>query len=231
MVFKRIISFVVITMLFISSGCSENNPNKTNGDTLRSENEYDFENMVVSNDVKSNQHSIDEYEKIQREIANILNSESMDEVIIIVNGVEITREDFETQKMLSIYNYGTFSIKEIVYSLIKPLVINTEAERLNLKTSQDRVNQYMEGVRLALTEDKETKEFIDAYVNGRGITLEDYLKEQEEMAYQMFQREALYDYIEDATKNADIDEYIYNLLKYANIQINDSEIKEACLEH
>ena len=27
----------------------------------------------------------------------------------------------------------------------------------------------------------ETKEFIDAYVNGRGITLEDYLKEQEEM--------------------------------------------------
>ncbi len=240
MVFKKIFLFVVMTILFISSGCSENNSNKMNEDILLSENEYDFENMTDSNERKVNQHSIEEYEKLQREITNILNSESMNEVIITVNEEEITRGDFETQKMISVFKYDMFSIREIVYSLIKPRVISAEAKRLNLKASQDRVDQYMEGVRLAIAEEQEEKGFIYAHINGKGITIEEYLREQEDLAYNMFQREALYDHIEATAKNedtvlvdpnAEVDSYVNNLLKYANIQIYDSEIKEACLEH
>lgn len=231
MAFKKTIFSIMITMVFISSGCSENNFSKPN--------EYGFENMTEINERPVNQHSVEEVETFYREAANISSEKSMKEVIITVNEEEITRGDFESQKKLFDFQYDDFSVKEIVYSLIKPRIINAEAERLNLKPSQERIEQYMEGIHLGLAEEEqEAKKFIFACINGRGITIEDYLKEQEDMAYSIYQREKLYEYIEASAKKEDmnpeeldgeIDAYINNLLKYANIQIYDPEIKKACL--
>ena len=223
MILGKIAVLIEIVALCFAVGCNT----KTDKETLKTANKYGFETMVIE-DITNNQHSVLEYEKLYEEITNMSDDKGMDEVILTVNGVDIKRIEFETNMKIKKFKNSSVTTKEVIYSIIRPVVIKTEAQRLNLEPTQDKIDIYIDGVKATLENHYETSEYLYAQIMGRGMTKEEYLNEQKKIAYDMYQRECLYEYIENNSKES-IDLYINKLIKYADIKFYDSIIEEECL--
>ena len=64
------------------------------------------------------------------------------------------------------------------------------------------------------------------YIEGMGITQYEYFEKLEDVAYKMFQREALWNQVCAEGEYDSYDEYSKNLVEKANIQIFDPELKQ-----
>ena len=197
----------------------ENTPKET----IMEKNPYGFENM--KNELKANKDvSTTEMEDAFKKIKDLSEFEGINEVIAIVNGKEITRFSFEAQKITKEVQYN-LTTKEIMYSLIRPIVIQTEAERLKLKPSQDGIDEYISSLEYSLD-----NEYVQTYMKAKELSYEEYMKEQKENAYKMFLTDALCKYAETLPEYDDAESYINHLIKYADIKIYDSEIEKECLK-
>lgn len=147
----------------------------------------------------------------------------MNKVVIIVDGYEITKKDVEAERINStMTNSGTF--EERVEELIRVTVLNAEAERLGILPSQDRIDNYLAQVKTGLEEGK--NDFFVGYIEGMGITQDEYFKNIEDVTYKIFQREALWNQVSPEGKYGNYDDYSKYLVDKADIQILDPELKK-----
>lgn len=147
----------------------------------------------------------------------------MTNVVIVVDGYNITKKEVETERIMSTMpNSGTF--EERVEELIRVIVFQAEAERLGIFPSQDRINKLLEQSKTGLEEGK--NDFLLGYIEGMGITQDEYFEKLEDVSYKMFQREALWNQVCAEGEYDSYDEYSKKLVEKANIQILDPELKQ-----
>jgi len=168
----------------------------------------------------------------------------VDEPAILVNGHPITKKSIEHQKILSEEIPNVVSLKKSIISMVRMKVVQVEAIRKKVQPSQDKIDDYLKMNRDILENVPLGTESTIYYIEGLGMTKEEYLKELEESAYNIFQREALYDPIEESQKEKVWDEaekrgvkvsvvskeyyerYVNGLVRKAKIEILDPEIKD-----
>lgn len=160
---------------------------------------------------------------IGREIKALDDISGIDETVILVDDYPITRKTFEVQRIYTKYIKNT-TLKEAIEEIIKNTAIKAEAERLNIQPSEEKIDAYIESVDSTLREDVTGAEIDIALIEGLGITREEYILQQREIAYNMYQREALWLSVEDSQKDKDYDQYMDEIAKKADVEILDEEI-------
>jgi len=167
----------------------------------------------------------------------------IDEPVIWVNGLPITRRTIEVQKINNIFEYpNTLSLEESIELFIRIKVVQSEAVRRGIHPPPDRVNFDLEHERKRIEE--EPNGLTLAYIVGRGITIDEYILMNIESSYAQIQVDyfwrsiiELYDneiQAEAIIQNRDPyfvafefrDRYIDELVENADIEILDPEIRE-----
>lgn len=197
---QKILAVVCLIFIFVS-GCSQ-------------------KDEKVS--LPKNTSNTDEIIKISEKIKNLDKISNINDVVIIVNGFPITRKDFETQK---IYQRDAQN-KNIIDSLIRTKAIKSEAIRLNIQPSKEKINAYLTQIRESISNKEEGSETITTYIKTLGLSIEEYLELLEESTYDMYQREALWEYVSEKDNLADYEEYVDNLAKKADIKFVDVQIEK-----
>lgn len=223
---------MTILVIFLGVGCSNQHlPTKHEENVAKiSVKKNNIFNYITKPTLpESKDVSVEEYESAIKKVNELSNVEGIDSVIIKVNDKKITKRTFETEKIMKGLQYS-IPEKDILYFLIRPLVLNSEAERLDIEPSQDSINNYVNNIKDGLESGGNGMEYAFAYINAKGITTEEYLEESRKTAYDMFQREALYKYAESLDEYDNIEEYINDLINKAEIIFYDSEIEKICNE-
>lgn len=203
---KKIISLVLL-LVFFQTGCASVEIGMSHKRPTSSNGEIDMVAMA----------------KEEKALNNI---EGIDNPAIMVDGKAITKRQIETLKITN--SHTDLSEIEIIDSAVREFVLNLEAERLQIKPEQEKIDTIMEQNRLFLEEKQPGSEIDLAYIEEKGITLEEYLHYTEDVLYKMFQRDALREYvgIEDEAYSEEYEEYIDGLVKNADIEIVDPDIKK-----
>ena len=214
--------FVFVNIIFIIMcffGCA---PKGTNAD-------IDDKIDVVSSDIpiqgQEEGMDSDTWLSLGAEIRELNSISGMDEPVILVNGYPITKKEIETQKIYSKY-LGKETLKESIDSLIRARVAKTEAMRLDIQPSREKIDAYLKQVDETLKNKAVGTETIFAYMEGAGITQEEYLSTLEETSYDMFQREALWESVKASQNDKDYEQYMDELVCNAEIEILDPEVEE-----
>lgn len=231
---KKGIFIVLFIGLFCLSSCMlQNQVNKLNEDF-----NIDY-NTSVDDDKK--------YEKqmgylLGTRIKEIYASSESDIPVIYVNESIITKREVESEKIVS--ELFSYSLKDRIYKLIQEKIALEEANKLGIKPSQDRIDDYIHETKESLK--TEVASAIYAYMEGRSITEEEYLNEIIEEQYKNYQREAWWESVKPEKKiqmeakerNIDIGivdyeyykKFVDELIMKSDIQIFDPEIEELFLE-
>lgn len=227
----RISLLIVIIILFWETVCCDLTvnimPDKPEGMTFEANNKPKEKSQIQISEYMAN-NSGDEVEiikSIYRKIIDLSKRDGINDVIITVNGYDITRMDFEAQK-ISQKTDSPEQEKEILYSLIKKRVLTSEAERLKIEPMQSSINDYMEQTKIILEEGGRDIEALQMYIDASYSSTEEYLIELEKSAYYMFQRDALRQYVEGLKKYDSFEEYVAIVIYNADIEFYDSEIEE-----
>lgn len=194
---------------------------------LKPKNPYGFENFSIT-EKKKNSVSIEKWETTMKKIKKTMQLENMEDIVVSIGDRKITRKEYEGVRIrqADIFSY---TVKETVYSIVKDCVIIQEAERLKLVPDQKKIDYYMNGIYDALKIENEPGfEFETSRIKILEMTNEEYIDEQKRVAYEMFQKDALYEYLKKDEKK--FEDYIKKLLRSANIKIYDTNIKRECLE-
>ena len=146
-----------------------------------------------------------------------------DEPAILVNGLALTNRTVAYQKALQLYP-GMRPLKEEIISIVRLKVVQSEAIKRKIRPSQERVDDYLKEEINYLKRGTDGFDFELGYIEGMGITIEEYVESRKQMMYDMFQREAFWNSVQ-LTKNSR-ENYIDDLVKQATIEILDSEIKQ-----
>ena len=179
--------------------------------------------------------------RLGKKIKELDNIQGINDTVILVNGCAITKKDVEKKKIHGEFS-NSFSLKNGIEELIQEKAIETEAIRLEIEPSKDEINNYLEMVRSSIESNPNSVEIQNAYLEGRGITREEYFKELEKVEYKNFQHTALWEAVkpkekiqsEATERNIDVNDvdseyhakYISDLVDKSQISIFDSEIKE-----
>lgn len=232
-----IISYILI---FLISGCTNTTSNKHSTDNVTAK----FNNDIFIQDAENPHNPTDLYEiwfsigKKSKELDNIPN---ITEPIILVNGQSIIRKTFELEKIFCEYS-NSKSLKERMNLIIRNKVVQQEAIRMKIEPSQAKIDTYITQIKNGLSEDSNS--YINGYIAGMGISLEEYFDTLRKIAYNTYQREDLWQTIviskkEEITAQAikrDIpvnemeaeyyNQYVDNLIKKATIEYVDPEIEK-----
>ncbi len=190
-------------------------------------NPYRLDEFEVA-DKKRIDLSLEEWEATMIKTKNIIQHENMDDTVISIGNKKITRKEFESVRirLMDIYSY---TLKETVYEIVKECVILQEAERLNLVPDQEKINYYMDGIYDALKSENEPGfKFENSRIRIFEMTQDEFIEEQKKIAYEFYQKEALYARFDNNEKK--FEEYVKKLLRSANIKIHDIEIEKECLK-
>lgn len=158
------------------------------------------------------------------EIKKLDNVPGIDEPAIIVNGHNITKKEIEIQKIYSEYIQNE-TLKDAVNSMIRMAAVQSEAIRLDVKPQKEKVETYLKQTNDSLNKKINGTETIFYYMQGLGISQEEYIDMLEETAYDMFQREALWNMVQPLNKEKTYDQYIDEIVERAKIKIIDPEIE------
>ena len=219
---KLVISLVIVG-LFCLGGCIGKDQNGKPMDFTMQIDDTGKDVSISSNDADSDTNEKELWYSIGARIKGISMIQGIDDPAILVNGYSITKKEIETQKILKDAPNSS-SLKENINLMIRAKVVWAEAIRLGIQPSQDRINAYVEQSKEGLGEG--TPEMILSYIEGMGITQEEYLAMLEKAAYEMFQKEALWTFVESSQKDKDYERYVDGLVKKANIEILDPDIKK-----
>jgi len=148
----------------------------------------------------------------------------IDDIVILVEGISITRREIETQSILD-NSYGAVLLKETVDDIIREKAVQAEAVLLGIEPSQDNINSYLEQIRLGFENDVTGNELLLSYLEGMEMTVEEYLETMDKVAYVMFQGGALWASIESLQTYKTYEEYANDLMSKAKVEIFDPEIK------
>ena len=166
-------------------------------------------------------------------------NQNIDDTVIIINERIITRKDIEIEK-LNVTYLKNGSLKERVRMLIQNTVLTAEANRLGIQPSDDKIMSYMKNIENAMDNDDGQ---IGGYLDGANISKEEYISTNRELAYNMYQREALWSKIKESMntqigsesdkRGVSFDEiekeyynrYVDELINNANIKFLDTEIE------
>ena len=200
---KQKISVVVgsLLLLFVISGCSLQNERVSTPKTVSNTDEIDI---------------------ISEKINNVDKIPNINDVVILVDDLSITRKDFEIQK---IYQEGKKD-KEIIHSLIRTKATKAEAIRLNIEPSKDKIDAYLMQTREGLYNKDEGSEIIITYIEALGLSTEEYLELLGELAYDMYQREALWEHVKERGTYTDYEEYVNSLAEKADVKFIDVQIEK-----
>lgn len=146
----------------------------------------------------------------------------IDDPVILVNGLQITKRTVEFQKALQILP-NSKPLKDEIISIVRSKVVQSEAIKRGIQPSQESIDAYLEQNLDVLKNEASGSAPILAYIEGMGMTIEEYMETQEELAYNMYQRSALWLSVK-ATQES-YDKFVDELVEKADIEILDSEIK------
>ncbi|MBE7032481.1 MAG: hypothetical protein E7401_05925 [Ruminococcaceae bacterium] len=206
------LSVISVVLIFCFSGCSYKKTVERN----------EIE-MYESNEEMSTQKPIeitntDAWTKIGEEIRKLDDISGIDETAIMVNGQSITKKEIETQKIYA-KNLGDKTLNDYIKSIIRDKVIKAEAVRLGIEPAQESIDEYLNQVDMALEQKAVGTETVFALMEGMKISKKEYLTLQEKVAYDMYQREALWKATESMLEGSSYDEYIDTLIGNADITV------------
>lgn len=210
----------IILFIFLYTGCSNKIQNK-----LKENSKNTSHSKLEKHREKSGEFSVDDFKDIGSETKKLSEIDDINNVIIKVNNQEITKKELETLKILNKAE-NSDSTKEIVNSIITTAALKSEATKLEIKPSQEKIDNYVKQSRDIIENSSDELEPILAYIEGAGITKEEYMIILEETAYDMFQRDALREYVEKLNKYDSFEKYTEQLVKKAKITFYDTEIEK-----
>ena len=113
--------------------------------------------------------------RLGRKLKELENVQGINDTVILVNGCAITKKDVEKKKIHGEFSDSS-SIKNGIEELIQEKAVSTEASRLRIEPSKDEINNYLEMVWNSIESNPNSVEIQSAYLEGRGITEEEYFK-------------------------------------------------------
>lgn len=125
-----------------------------------------------------------------------------EKVVAEVNGHEITKSEFETYKAGLAQAMGTFTDEEIIDKLVRQEVLMQEIEKRGYTVSDDEVTAFNDERFALLDEDPTAYQIIKDYVDGLGITMDEYKEQSKEISRiallsNKFREDLLAEYEED----------------------------------
>lgn len=109
--------------------------------------------------------------------------QKMNDVLCYVNGVEILKKDFEIFKESTLsYNPDT-NEEELFKRYIKFVLVLNEAEKEGFTVSEQEAEEYTNVVFDSLENDEEIMRILKEYIDGMGITMDEYKEMTKEFNY------------------------------------------------
>lgn len=211
-------SFIVIGAIFLVSCTEQKNKN------------IDFMSSAIQTDSSKTDDFTLNDEEVQKELwfsvglkyKELSAVPGIDDPVILVNGLHITKRTVEYQKALQILP-NSKPLKDEIVSIVRSKVVQSEAIKRGIQPSQESINAYLEQNMDILKNEAPGSGPILAYIEGMGITIEEYIETQEELVYNMYQRSELWLSVE--TTQESHDKFVDGLVEKADIKILDPEIK------
>lgn len=231
----RLLVFLLFINVFVFSACSNVQKHTENLDIINKDNQYSVE-TVDFNDVDI----YEIYFTIGSKLRSLSDIPGIDDPVMLINENAITKKDVESEKIYIEYLHS-ITLKERIELLIKNMVLTIEARKLGIEPVQEDIINHMENIKKANDYDDGQ---ISGYIDGMGITKEEYLDVNEELAYNMYQRQALWQTVKKSMENeitreskkrglpiSDVEKEYYEkyvdvLLEGADVEILDAEIKK-----
>lgn len=169
---------------------------------------------------KSKYEAMGEAVKLQSEKSQIL--------IATVNGTPITSNDIEKNFIRSSKLESPPKTKEQIFDRkVKYIVVVQEAKRLNLYPSDEEVKDFLSQLQEQFSNDENLNKPVNEYLNGLGLSEDEYFKEhfegyREKIAYGNLMKYVTKD-IEGTNDemNKVFNEYVNDLVNKAEIQLLD----------
>ena len=225
---KRLFLIMISFFLFVS-GCT---------DLHQIQDSKGNEGVSISNIEEQKQI----YFSMGKEIRKIAEMPRINETAILVNDNVISRKDIEIQHLESQYDKSkTFSVR--VRDLVREEAVLAEANRLGITPAQETIDAYEEQTKQILAAENDVAEILQAYIDGMGITQEEYVDLVKKEKYREEQRIMLWDMVrpEEALHPAGdfstgassgendkiyYEKYTDELMQKTKIQILDAEIQQ-----
>lgn len=100
-----------------------------------------------------------------------------DKVIVIIDGEEITQNEFDVQSISRELGNANQTDKEILDSLIEKQVVYNEAVRKGITISEDRIDEIIKLNQQSIKQNSEYYKQLRGIIDGLGITEEQYWKD------------------------------------------------------
>ncbi len=213
-----LVSFMLIVPIFLVGCTKQENKNIEFMSSAIQKYDYEASESTLNNDEELN----DLWFSVGLKYKELSSVPGIDDPVIIVNGLNITRKTIEYQKALQMLP-NSKPLKDEIVSIVRQKVVQSEAIKRGIKPSQESIDEYLKGEMDALKEEIPGTETILSYIKGMGITIEEYIETQEELAYSMYQRSELWLSVEDTQESHD--KFVDSLVEKAEIEILDPEIK------
>lgn len=104
--------------------------------------------------------------------------------VMKINGESISSTSFQTYKSLMKQSNSSITDEEIQEKYIRQRIIFQEAEKQGYSASEQEINDYVEAQFSVLNDYPEAYQIIEDYVDGLGITMEEYKERSKEVAEQ-----------------------------------------------
>lgn len=223
--FNFVFKFIAMAIMFISviyfSGCA---PRETFVNIGSKQGDVNTDISWIERE-QSGENDIDKWLLIGAEVKELGAISGIDDPAIIVNGYAISKREVITQKIYSEYLKYT-TIKDGINSLIRAKALKAEADRLGIEPQREKIDAYLKQVDETLQEKTVGTETIFAYMEGLGITKEEYLSTLEDVTYDLYQREELWNSAKVLNNVKDYEQYVNEIVERAKIEIVDSETEK-----
>ena len=210
---RNYLSCMIILCIILSgfSGCIKKNENSEDK-TVQTESQQPA--TIVS------ENAVNDYYK---ELKNTFESENIDEIVGYINDCKITKKELVSLEIYSKYfNDKTYS--ERVCDLLRKKVLNSEAISLKLEPPKQKITDYFEIVTKAINSNEEGSKQISDYIDIMGITVDEYVAQNIDYMYDMYQREELYN-LKGLKTAEECNDYADSLLKTAKVKFFDDNLK------
>ncbi len=179
-------------------------------------------NEIVSYEMKTNgDFDAKEFGKHIKE-TNKEEDHDRSSVLGYVNDIEISKEKFEIFKEGNLIVNKDVSEEELLKRYIQYLLIIDKAEEAGLTASKEEVEEYTDKVFHALEKDDKNMKTIKEYIDGMGITMDEYREIVKEDSYKTILTMKLYDKLKmDSDFKDDFNRYKEDLYEDAEIIMNN----------
>lgn len=188
--------------------------------------EKEADNIYINSSIETIQdNSNNAYQLKLNEIKELYLMPDIEEIAIKVYNRNISKQQIELAKINNKYSIKNKKTeKEIIVNAITGKVIEEEAERLMIKPSQKDVDEYIRLLRDELNNDSVESNEIKDYIVASRLSEDDYLKQQAENIYYIYQKELFFKYLKE--EKIDYDKYVEDLISKADIEFLDKELEK-----